>query len=172
MHDHLALVGLMGSGKSTVGRILADRLDRRLVDTDELVESAVGTTIAELFAARGEPAFRRYELDTLTRSLTRPEPSIIATGGGVVTTTEARQALKIDADVVWLRASPESLAARLHGDDTRPLIGDRDPLQVLSDLHEHRAPLYAEVADVIVDVDGLAPVEVADRVLEMLGLAP
>jgi shikimate kinase len=169
VREHLALVGLMGSGKSSVGRLLAERLGRTLIDTDEQVEAATGTTIGELFSTRGEAAFRRYELDTLQRSLARAEPVVIATGGGVVTTSEARRALALDATVVWLRASPEALAGRLHGDTTRPLLGDRDPVEVLSELHEHRAPLYEEVADVIVDVDHDEPSRVADRVLDVLG---
>jgi shikimate kinase len=167
---HLALVGLMGSGKSSVGRVLADQLDRVLIDTDELVERVTGESISELFRSRGEAAFRRYELDSLGRALARSTPSVIATGGGVVTTPKARRMLARDATVVWLRARPESLLERLRGDATRPLLGDRDPLTVLRELHEHRSPLYAEVADLVVDVDGHRPEQVAAEVLDALGL--
>jgi shikimate kinase len=166
----VVLVGLMGSGKSTVGRLLAERLACDFVDTDDQVEQATGSTVNELFATHGEASFRRYELDSLTRSLARPTPAVIATGGGVVTTTDARRALRHAAMVVWLRASPEALAERLDDDDTRPLLGGRDPRDVLHELHEHRASLYDEVAQVVVDVDQEEPARVADRVLELLGL--
>jgi shikimate kinase len=171
VHDHLALVGLMGSGKSTVGRLLAERLGREFIDTDEQVELATGMSVAELFSRLGEEAFRRYELETLSRALSHRVPVVIATGGGVVTTPRARRALERDGLVVWLRASPEALAARLEGDDSRPLIGDRDPLTVLRSLDEQRRPLYEEVADLVVDVDDLPPDRVAELVLEMMGLA-
>jgi len=170
VHEHLALVGLMGSGKSTVGRIVAARLGREFVDTDEQVELATGCSVAELFASAGEAAFRRYELESLTRALARPDPVVVATGGGVVTTPEARRALSLNAKVVWLRATPEALAARLSDDGTRPLIGDRDPVTVLRSLDENRRDLYAAVADTTVDVDDLGPEQVADQVLELLGL--
>ena len=170
MREHLVLVGLMGSGKTTVGHVLAERLGWDYVDTDEQVELATGTTVHELFSTHGEASFRHYELETLKRSLARDTPAVIATGGGVVTTLDARRALAVDAQVVWLRASPDALARRLDGDDTRPLLTGRDPLEALRDLHERRAPLYAEVADVVVDVDEDEPSRVADRVLELLGL--
>lgn len=166
---HLALVGLMGSGKTSVGRLVATRTGRTLVDTDDLVETVTGRSIAELFASEGEEAFRRYELDSLRRALARSDRSVVATGGGVVTTPEARRALARDSFVVWLDADPSTLVARLASDDARPLLSGRDPLTVLADLHERRAPLYREVADRIVAVDGLEPERVADVVLDVMG---
>jgi shikimate kinase len=168
---HLVLVGLMGTGKTTVGQHLSERLGRPLVDTDELVEVATGRSIHDLFSTKGEAAFRRYELDSLTRALAREEPSVIATGGGVVTTAEARHALRTEV-VVWLRASPETLAERLDGDATRPLLGGRNPLEVLRELSEHRKGFYQEVATATVESDGCAPDKVADEVLDVLGWAP
>lgn len=169
---HLALVGLMGTGKSSVGRILAERTGRELIDTDALVQGITGRSIGELFAGEGEAAFRRYELDSLHRSLARNEPVIVATGGGVVLTPDARQALERDATVVWLRADPDLLARRLDGDRSRPLLSGHDPLATLRDLHDHRAPLYAEVADVVVDIGDRSADEVADEVLDVLGWQP
>lgn len=170
--EHLALIGLMGSGKSSVGRILADRLDRVLIDTDHQVEAATGRPIAELFVAQGEAAFRRYELQSLRRALARTEPVVVATGGGVVTTPDARRALKIDAITVWLRADPKVLAERLDGDRNRPLLMGRDPVEVLGELHRQRGPLYEQVASMVVDVDDLEPDQVADEVLTVLGWQP
>jgi shikimate kinase len=170
--NHLALVGLMGSGKSSVGAVLAERLGRVLIDTDHLVEANTGTTIAHLFQSQGEAAFRRFELDSLGRALAREEPSVIATGGGIVTSPQARRMLSIDATVVWLQARPEVLAGRLGGDVSRPLLGGREPLTVLTELLEARAPLYAEVADVEVDAGGNDPEQVAEAVLDVLGWHP
>jgi shikimate kinase len=167
--QHLALVGLMGSGKSSVGRVLATRLERELIDTDALVEAATGRPVNEIFASEGEEAFRRYELNSLTRALSRSAPAVVATGGGVVITADARQALRRNATVIWLRADPSVLARRLEGDRTRPLLADRDPLARLKELHDHRAPLYEEVADAVVEADGDNPSEVAEQVLDVLG---
>jgi shikimate kinase len=167
--DHLALVGLMGSGKSSVGRLLAARMGRELVDTDHLVEQVTGRSIAELFTNEGERSFRRYELESLRRALRRTEPVVVATGGGVVLTADARRALEVDATVVWLRGTPELLARRIDGDRARPLLGRRDTAAVLRALHDQREDLYVEVADAIVDVDEHGPEEVAEQVLDVLG---
>lgn len=170
--DHLALVGLMGSGKTSVGEVLAERTGRRLIDTDRLVEANTGTTIAQLFQSEGEAAFRRYEVESLRRALLQEAPAVIATGGGIVTSPEARHMLTVNSTVVWLRADPEVLAARLGQDSTRPLLGERDALQTLTAMHEDRAPLYEEVSDLVVDADLGDPEQVADAILDMLGWAP
>ena len=169
---HIALVGLMGSGKTTLARLLAQRLDRALTDTDQLVSEATGMTIAQLFSAEGEAAFRRYELECLRRALARTEPSVIATGGGIVLSPEARSLLGIDARVVWLRATPEILAERIVADGARPLLADRNPLRVLREIAEQRGPLYEAVADAIVDAGHRDPNDVADEVVRVMGLAP
>lgn len=166
---HVALVGLMGSGKTTVGRILAERSGRPLIDTDDLVEHATGMSIAQLFTREGEAAFRRYEVHSLARALAHVEPSIVATGGGIVLSEKARSLLRRDATVVWLRASPERLAERLDGDGGRPLLQAREVGEVLAELHRHRAPLYEAVADAVIDSDGPDPIGVADEVAAVLG---
>ncbi len=159
----------MGSGKTSVGRLLAERTGRALVDTDDLVETVTGRTITALFSSEGEDAFRRFELESLRRALARTEPAVVATGGGVVTTPEARRALALDSIVVWLDADPATLTHRLEADGARPLLVGRDTREVIDELHERRAPLYREVADRIVVVDGLDPAGVADAVLDVLG---
>lgn len=170
--DHIALVGLMGSGKTSVGEILAQRIGRELVDTDHLVEANTGTTIAQLFQSQGEAAFRRYEVESLRRALLREAPAVIATGGGIVTSPDARHMLTVNSTVVWLRADPAVLASRLGHDNSRPLLGERDALAILTDMHEVRGPLYAEVADLVVDADVGDAGEVADAIIKALGMVP
>lgn len=167
--DHIALVGLMGSGKTSVGEVLARLIGRDLVDTDQLVEANTGTTIAQLFQSEGEAAFRRYEVESLRRALMREEPAVIATGGGIVTSPVARHMLTVNSTVVWLRADPAVLAVRLGDDDTRPLLGERDALEILTGMHETRGPLYSEVSDLVVDAGVGGPEAVAAVILDALG---
>ena len=163
---HLVLVGLMGSGKSTVARRLSQRLHHAMVDLDAVVEAQAGCTIAELFARHGEGAFRDMESQVLAAQLASPEPSVIATGGGAVVREDNRRALA-ETDhvrVVWLDARPEDLARRVGASAaTRPLLAD-DPRGVLERLDRERRPLYREVANHRVDTAGRSLDEVADAV--------
>ncbi|HEY7071692.1 MAG TPA: shikimate kinase [Acidimicrobiales bacterium] len=148
---HVVLVGLMGVGKSTVGRRLAKEMDRPFADLDEQVELAEGVTVPRLFRERGEPAFRAAEAACLADLVARPAPLVIAAGGGVVT-GEANRRLLAGTFVVWLRASPQFLAART--DPThRPLLSAGNAQNSLGRLLDERRPLYEEVADVAVDVE-------------------
>lgn len=151
---HVVLVGLMGSGKTTVGRRLARRLDRPFVDADEEIERASGRTVAALFAERGEDGFRSVEADVLADLVARSDPTVVAAGGGVVV-TEANRALLASPGVfvVWLDGSPAFLASRAKPKPHRPLLEGEDPRTVLSRLHAQRAGLYREVADLVVDVE-------------------
>jgi shikimate kinase len=162
---HLVLVGLMGSGKSTVGHLLAERLHRPFFDSDEMVEARTGRTVREIFETDGEAAYRPLETDALLAALDSPEPAVIAAAGGVVLSPVNRAALKERAaEVVWLRASPLLLVDRALSQDHRPLL-EHDPSGTLSHMAAERTPLYTEVADRIVDIDGLTPTEVADRIV-------
>jgi shikimate kinase len=164
---HVVLVGMMASGKSTVGRLVADRLGRPLVDSDGLVERRTGRTVREIFETDGEPGFRQLEAAALADALSSPEPAVIAAGGGVVLAAENRASLTTgDTLVVWLRAVPGVLAARVAGGE-RPLL-DADAEGALRQLSADREPLYAEVADVVVDA-GRPLGEVADAVVEAAG---
>jgi shikimate kinase len=149
---HLVLIGLMGVGKSTVGRRLGKELQRPFADLDEQVELRAGATIPQLFADRGEPAFRLLETEVLADLLDRPSPLVIAAGGGAVSAPENRALLDAaGAYVVWLRAGPEFLAARI--DPThRPLLAD-DAAGTLARLLDERTPLYEAAADTAVDVE-------------------
>lgn len=163
--QHLVLVGLMGTGKSTVGRLLAQRLRRPLVDSDAIVEARAGRTVRQIFAEQGEEAFRKLETEAIVEALGSPTPAVIAAAGGVVLAVENREALKnAKAKVVWLSADSGVLVGRVTSGGHRPLL-DADPAGALSEMMAARQPLYREVAHCIVSVDGRTPAEVADAVL-------
>ena len=170
-NEHVVLVGLSGSGKSTAAPLIASRTGRVVVDLDRVVSERVGRTVAELFAEPdGEARFRVLETEALLDALSGP-PAVIATGGGVVLSPANRSSLRGDTHVVWLRAHPSRLAARLADTtEARPLL-DGDVEFALQRLSEERAALYDEVADVVIDVDGVDPVSVAEEVIAGLGTA-
>lgn len=162
---HLVLVGMMGVGKSTVGRMVAAVLDRPLFDSDEMIEERTGRTVREIWSSDGEAAFRTLETDTLLEALDASEPSVIAAAGGVVLSDRNREALEAaEAHVVWLLADVDILVDRVRNGAHRPLLDD-DPEDALRRLYAVRAPLYQEVADAIVSVDNRTPTEVAKAVL-------
>lgn len=148
----IALVGLMGVGKSTVGRRLATRLGLPFADGDHEIESAAGMSVSEIFATRGESDFRAGEVRVMKRLLEGP-PIVLATGGGAMMNDETRAMMKEHAVTVWMRADLHVIAERVARRDTRPLLRGRDTIKVLSELAEKRYPVYAE-ADVTVDVGG------------------
>jgi shikimate kinase len=150
---HVVLVGPMGVGKTTVGRRLARELQRPFADADEQLELRAGRTIPVIFRDDGEQAFRRLESEVLADLLGRPDPLVVAAGGGVVVSPENRALLGRRALVVWLRASPGFLAARADPAHRPLLTGDPDPAATLGRLVATRTPLYAEVADATIDVE-------------------
>ena len=162
------LIGMMGSGKTTVGRSLAAALGRPLVDSDAQVEARTGRTVREIFESDGEAAYRVLEREALVDALAEAEPSVVAAAGGVVLDPGNRAVLQEAGTVVWLRARPEVLARRVSaGRDHRPLLGD-DPLAALRRLDAERRPLYEEVADLVVDVDDLSTRQVVTAVLALV----
>jgi len=168
----VVLVGLPGSGKTTVGRIVADMLRWRHVDTDELVQSATGRTVTDIFTDEGEEAFRDYEHRAIVEALSQ-SAVVVSAGGGAVTHVPSRAVLAKTAPVVWLRADPATLVARLPDPEvrSRPLLG-ADPAASLNHLARCRAEWYRQVADAVVDVDGLTAIEVAGHVLRLVGSVP
>ena len=164
MVDRLILVGMMGAGKTTVGRLLSQRLGWGYLDSDAQVAAHTGYSVPELFAERGEAAFRAEEARVLAEALSGTEPVVVSAAGGVVLSQANRDLLVRSGTVVWLRAHPRVLARRVGRGAGRPLL-DGDPAGALRRLDEERRPLYAAVAAVTVDVDRLSPRQVVARVL-------
>ena len=164
----IALIGLMGAGKSAVAARLGERLGAAVADLDAMIEAEAGSTIAELFAREGEPAFRRREAELLDRAL-GAGVRVIACGGGVVVDPAARMRLRDRCRVAWLEVTPAEAARRVAGTEARrPLLGTGDPTRRLAELLLERAPLYAEASDARIATDGRAPEQVADAVLTAL----
>ncbi len=145
----IVLVGLMGAGKSCVGRGLAESFGLPFMDSDSEVETAAGCEVRDIFEVYGEPAFRDCERRVIQRLLDAG-PCIIATGGGAFIDPQTREAVKKHAISLWLRADPEVLFQRTKRSKTRPLLNNEDPLATLKNLAEQRYPIYAE-ADIIID---------------------
>jgi len=149
----MLLIGPMGAGKSTVGRLLAARLAFPFVDLDEAIVVRAGKTIPAIFAEEGEIAFRRLESQLLAEQV--GSQAVVATGGGAVLTEGNRLLLKAHPPVIWLDAPPEVLALRIAGDLNRPLLNGVDPLQKARELDAIRRPLYAECASLHLRTDQL-----------------
>ena len=164
----ILLVGMMGAGKTTVGRLLAERLGWPYLDSDEQVVERTGRTVPELFAERGEAAFRAEEKQALADAVAAAGPAVVSVAGGAVLDPENRQRLEQGGTVVWLRAPVGTLAARVGSGEGRPLLGD-DPAAALRRLEAERRPLYAALAEVVIDVDRLTPEEAAEQILEAVG---
>jgi shikimate kinase len=145
----LVLVGMPGSGKSTIGRRLANRLQRPFVDADAALEERCGVSVATVFDIEGESGFRERESRLLADLLAQPD-AVIATGGGVVVTEANRDMLRRDANVIYLQTSLAELWIRLQNDRKRPLLQGDNPKQRLADLLATRESLYESVADVTV----------------------
>jgi shikimate kinase len=167
----VALVGLMGAGKSAVARALGERLGVMVVDLDELIEAEEGLTIAELFAREGEAWFRRREAELLDQAL-RTGIGVLACGGGVVLDARNRTVLRERCRVVWLRVSPQEAARRIAaGPGGRPLLERGEPQARLAELLAEREPHYRELAEAVLETDGRSVAEVAEEVAARLGLS-
>ena len=162
----IALVGLMGVGKSSVGRRLANTLGLPFRDADSEVEGAAGRTIPEIFAELGEPAFRDGERRVIGRLLEGP-PHVLATGGGAFMNPETRALIKDRAISVWLKADLDVLARRVGRKDSRPLLAGKDPIDVLRAQAEARYPAYAE-ADITVETGDTAHHIAVGQVIQAL----
>ncbi len=162
----IALVGMMGAGKSSVGRRLAAKLDVPFRDADSEVEAAAGCSISDIFARYGEPAFREVERKVIARLLREP-PHVLATGGGAFIDEATRADIGSHAISVWLRAPLELLIARVGKRETRPLLRNGDPREILEQLLREREPVYA-TADLAVDSDEGPHQTAVDRILEAI----
>ncbi len=162
----IVLVGLMGAGKSVIGRRLAHVLGVPFIDADVEIEAAAGCTINDIFAQYGEAAFREGEARVMARLLEGP-PCILAAGGGAFMNADTRANIRAHAVSVWLKADLDLLARRTAGRGHRPLLNTQDPRQALADLIERRYPVYAE-ADITVDMVEETPETSCRRVLDAL----
>ena len=170
MIRHLYLIGNMGSGKTTVGRLAAQRLGLLFYDLDQRIEQRTGLSIAEMFAQRGEAAFRAIEREILLETACLPI-GVIATGGGVVLSETNRELMRVLGWVIYLRASPETLWQRLQHATDRPLLRTESPYETLRAIAQQREPLYQE-ADWVIDTDALCPEEVADAIVRAFKPTP
>lgn len=148
--DNIFLVGLMGAGKTTIGKTLARQLDKTFCDADHAIEERTGVRIPVIFEIEGEAGFRKREEETLD-GLTRRQNIVLATGGGAVLAASNRERLKARGTVIYLHGRPEDLYQRTRSDKSRPLLQTSNRLQKLKELYETRDPLYREVADIVVD---------------------
>lgn len=164
----IVLVGLMGVGKSTVGRRLAARLGLPFADADTEIETASGMSVSEIFERFGEPYFRDGERRVITR-LVDGTPKVIATGGGAFINDETRALILEQAIAIWLDAPPHILAERVRRRDTRPLLRNRDPHQVLLELAAVRNPIYAQ-APIRIASDQAPHESAVSSILKALGL--
>jgi shikimate kinase len=166
----LVLVGMMGAGKSSVGKRLAQTLDLPFRDADEEIERAAGLSIPDIFALRGEGEFREGERRVIARLLDDP-PHVLATGGGAFVNPETRALVKQKAVSIWLKADPEVLARRVGRKDNRPLLHGKDPRQVLTELLAAREPAYSQ-ADLIIESRDGPHQHTVDAILAALKAKP
>ena len=162
----ITLIGLMGVGKTTVGRRLAQALDLPFRDADEEIEKAAGRSVSEIFADFGETGFREGERKVIARLLQEP-PMVLALGGGAFVDPDTRALIKAEALSIWLQADVKTLVSRVNRRDTRPLLRGRNPKKVLAELLDKRTPAYSE-ADIHVDASGSSHQATLDRIVEAL----
>jgi shikimate kinase len=164
---NIFLVGLMGAGKTSVGRMLARRLNMEFFDTDAEIERITGVKIPLIFEIEGETGFRARE-EKMIEQLSAMNGIVLATGGGAVIAETNRRFLKSRGRVIYLRAAPEDLWRRTRRDRNRPLLQTADPLGKLRTLHEQRDPLYREVADLIVDTGSQSVAHLTSKIQQLL----
>jgi shikimate kinase len=166
----ISLVGLPGSGKSTVGRNLSRRLNLPFIDSDHAIEQHIGCSIRDFFSREGEAAFRDMEEEVL-QNLTQTHEGVLATGGGAVLRQANRERLRQAGQVIYLRSTPEEVFRRLRHDVNRPLLQVADPLQRLRDLYAERDPMYRETAHFTIETGRPSVSTLVNMVMMQLELA-
>lgn len=166
-NESIFLIGPMGAGKSTVGRLLAEKLQYEFIDSDHVIEAKTGATIPMIFDIEGEEGFRLRESNAIDE-LTQQNAVILATGGGAVLKEDNRRNLRSRGFVVYLKSSVESLVARTKHDRNRPLLQAENPGQVLQDLMDERGPLYEETADLVIQTEETSVHRVVKQILSAL----
>jgi shikimate kinase len=167
----IGLIGLPGSGKSTVGRQLARRLDLPFIDSDVAIEHRIGCSIREYFEREGEDSFRDAEEAAIADLLSGTQSGVLSTGGGTILRQRNRDRLRASGYVVYLRSSPEEVFKRLRNDRNRPLLQVGDPLQRLRDLFTVRDPLYRETAHFVVETGRPSVATLVNMIVMQLELA-
>ena len=165
--ESIFLIGPMGAGKSTVGRILAERLQYDFVDSDHVIEARTGASIPMIFDIEGEPGFRDRE-ECVIDDLTQRPQTILATGGGVVEREENRKNLRSRGFVVYLKSPVESLIQRTKHDRNRPLLQHANPAKVLRELMVRREPWYLEMADLVIETQQVPVHKVVKQIIDQL----
>jgi shikimate kinase len=166
----IACVGLPGSGKSTIGRQLARRLDVKFIDSDQVIEQRIGCSIREFFEREGESSFRDLEADVVDE-LTQRSACVLSTGGGAILRTVNREHLRQRTQVIYLHSAPEEVFRRLRNDHNRPLLQVSDPLARLRELYGVRDPLYRETAHFVIETGRPSVSTLVNMILMQLELA-
>jgi len=174
----IVLIGAMGSGKSTLGRLLASSLQYKFADSDTAIEQAQNMSVTDIFAQEGEDEFRKYEAQTIKNLIQSTDATVIATGGGAILNNHTCTLLKEQAVVIWLHASAQILAERLEADNTRPLlvgknklVAGTNKLEVLTAKLTERTPLYKTTADYIIDVTDKSPTQLVAQIEQVLDIS-
>jgi len=171
MQTRCALVGMPGSGKSTVGRQLARRLGVPFIDLDHRLEQVLGTSIRAYFDTHGEAAFRDQEAQLLADVAGQPGPMVLSTGGGIVLRPENREALRTCGHVLYLRATPEEIYKRVRHDQARPLLQVANPMERLRELYAQRDPLYREAAHYVIETGRPTVTTLVNMIVMQLDMA-
>ncbi len=167
---NLILIGFMGTGKSTIGKLSARSLGFKYVDTDDVIVELAGKSIPEIFAEHGEKRFREFEVEAL-KLCAENEHQVIATGGGIVTTEENRALLKKAGYVIWLSAEPEAIYDRVSRNHNRPLLKTEDPLATIRELLAQRKGFYEETAQMEIATTDLTVDEIVHGVTDCARIA-
>lgn len=165
--ERIFLVGPMGAGKTTIGVKLADRLNKRFIDSDREIENKTGANIPLIFELEGEEGFRRREAEVLSELSQLPD-IVLATGGGAILREENRQAMMSNGFVIYLRAPIEQLLNRTAKDKNRPLLQTANPRKVLTEILKKREPFYQEVANLVVETNKKSIREIIDQIMDIL----
>lgn len=170
-HPHIALIGMMGSGKTSIGRLVAKYLDWPFLDADSVLVEQVGCSISDMFSDRGEQWFRDTESEVLAELAGAPVHSVLSVGGGAVLRQSNRDVLRRSALVIWLRATPETLIQRIGSQPGRPLLAE-DPEGRIRRLSEERTAIYNDGAHEVIDVDDLRMHQVAELIVAVYEAQP
>lgn len=166
MKTSIALIGFMGTGKTVAGELLAEKMGRKFIETDNVIEKKAGKPIPEIFREDGEISFRELEIET-TREVANEKNAVIACGGGIVLNKINIDRLKKECIIVCLTASPQVITERTSGDaDERPLLAVPDRVRQIKELMEFRKPYYERSADITIDTSGMSVDSVVERIIE------